>query len=142
PRTTLRDRPGVSGETVGPVSLVLLALCHRKGGRPGAVCESARTPGLYFAWRDSNWLRCLYMSSMAISSIPPAAQSAELGIQRGMSGLNRDAQVVADGNIASDTDALTGALVDSLEQKILVEASARMLSTVDKTLGTLIDVKA
>jgi hypothetical protein len=83
------------------------------------------------------------MSSMAISNIPSAMQSAELGIQRGMSGLNRDAQVVANGNIASDnTDAMTGALVDSLQQKLVVEASARMLSTVDKTLGTLIDVKA
>ena len=80
---------------------------------------------------------------MAISNIPSPMQSAELGIQRGMSGLNRDAQVVANGNIASDnTDAMTGALVDSLQQKLVVEASARMLSTVDKTLGTLIDVKA
>jgi hypothetical protein len=82
------------------------------------------------------------MSSMAISNIPSAMQSAELGIQRGMSGLNRDAQVVADGNIADNTDAMTGALVDSLQQKLVVEASARMLSTADKTLGTLIDVKA
>jgi hypothetical protein len=83
------------------------------------------------------------MSSMAISSVPGAMQSAELGIQRGLSGLNRDAQVVAGANVAADnTDAMTGALVDSLEQKLLVEASARMLSTVDQTLGTLIDVKA
>ncbi len=83
------------------------------------------------------------MSSMAISNIPSAMQSAELGIQRGMSGLNRDAQVVANGNMASDNiDAMTDALVDSLQQKLVVEASARMLSTADKTLGTLIDVKA
>jgi hypothetical protein len=70
-------------------------------------------------------------------------QSAELGIQRGLSGLNRDARTVANGvGGSTDTDGLTGALVDSLEQKLLVEASARMLSTVDETLGTLIDVKA
>ena len=37
---------------------------------------------------------------------------------------------------------IAGALVDSLQQRLLVEASARMLSTVDQTLGTLVDVKA
>ena len=82
------------------------------------------------------------MSSLSISNIPSAMQSAELGIQRGVSGLNRDAQVVANGSIVDDTGAAIGALVDSLEQKLAVEASARMLSTVDKTLGTLVDVKA
>jgi hypothetical protein len=30
----------------------------------------------------------------------------------------------------------------SLQQRLMVEASARMLSTVDQTLGTLVDVKA
>jgi hypothetical protein len=83
------------------------------------------------------------MSSLSINGIPGAMQSAQLGIQRGLSGLNRDAQTVANGvSPSTDTDTLTGALVDSLQQKLLVEASARMLSTVDKTLGTLIDVKA
>jgi hypothetical protein len=95
------------------------------------------------------------MSSLSINNIPGAMQSAQLGIQRGLSGLNRDAQVVANGlgggtngvtgdgvDASGDIGALTGALVDSLQQKLLVEASARMLSTVDETLGTLIDVKA
>jgi hypothetical protein len=93
------------------------------------------------------------MSSFSISNIPGAMQSAQLGIQRGLSGLNRDAQVVADGvgvngagatgaDASGDIGSLTGALVDALQQKLAVEASARMLSTVDKTLGTLIDVKA
>jgi hypothetical protein len=113
------------------------------------------------------------MSSLSINNIPGAMQSAQLGIQRGLSGLNLDAQVVANGlgggtngvtgaqrrespeapavrrwetgngvDASGDIGALTGALVDSLQQKLLVEASARMMSTVDKTLGTLIDVKA
>jgi hypothetical protein len=94
------------------------------------------------------------MSTFSINNIPGAMQSAELGIQRGLSGLNRDARVVANGggsssdvagsgiNASDDIDALTGALVDSLQQKLLVEASARMVSTGDETLGTLIDVKA
>jgi hypothetical protein len=84
------------------------------------------------------------MSTLPISSnIPSALTSAQLGIRRGLSGLDRDAQVVAGGDVASDaTDAVTGALIDSLQQRLLVEASARMLATVDQTLGSLVDVKA
>ena len=81
------------------------------------------------------------MSSVAaINSIPSAFQSAQSGISRGLAGIDRDAQAVANG-AAGDGD-VTGALVDSLQQRLLVEASARMLSTVDQTLGTLVDVKA
>jgi len=80
------------------------------------------------------------MSSLAaISNIPSAFQSAQSGIRRGLAGIDRDAQAVANG---ADVGDVTGALVDSLQQRLLVEASARMLSTVDQTLGTLVDVKA
>jgi hypothetical protein len=82
------------------------------------------------------------MSSLSISSIPGAWDSAQAGIQRGLSGLDRDAQAIANGSASGNTDAASGALVDSLQQRVAVEASARMLSTVDQTLGTLIDVKA
>jgi hypothetical protein len=82
------------------------------------------------------------MSSLAgISSIPSAFQSAQSGIRRGLAGIDRDAQAVANG-AAGDVGDVVGALVDSLQQRLLVEASARMLSTVDQTLGTLVDVKA
>ncbi len=84
------------------------------------------------------------MSSISsLADIPDALQSAQLGIRRGTNGLARDEQTVAD-SLASPTgtDSLTGALVDSLQQKLLVAASARMMSTADATLGTLIDIKA
>ena len=81
------------------------------------------------------------MSSLSISSIPNAFQSAQLGISRGLAGIDRDAQVVANG-VGGDVDAVAGALVDALQQRLLVESSVRMLSTVDQTLGTLVDVKA
>jgi hypothetical protein len=68
-------------------------------------------------------------------------QSAQLGIRRGLAGIDQDAQVVANG-VTGSIDAVVGALVDSLQQRLVVEASARMLSTVDRTLGTLVDVKA
>jgi hypothetical protein len=82
------------------------------------------------------------MSSFSIGALPSAVQSAQLGISRGMSGLDRDAQVVANGNLSSGGGSVTDALVDSLQQRNAVEASARMLSTADQTLGTLIDVTA
>jgi hypothetical protein len=84
------------------------------------------------------------MSSIpAFADLPGALQSAQLGISRGMNGLARDEHTVADSlDTPAGADSLPGALVDSLQQKLLVEASARMMSTVDQTLGTLIDVKA
>ena len=84
------------------------------------------------------------MSSIPpLADMPDALQSAQLGIRRGLNGLARDEQTVADSLAApGGTDSLTGALVDLLQQKLIVAASARMMSTVDDTLGTLIDIKA
>ena len=84
------------------------------------------------------------MSSLpTLAQIPSALQSAQLGISRGMNGLARDEQTVADSlSTPAGTDSLSGALVDSLQQQQLVEASARMMSTADQTLGTLLDIQA
>jgi hypothetical protein len=84
------------------------------------------------------------MSSFpTVADLPTALQSAQLGISRGLNGLARDEQAVADSIMTpTGTAAIPGALVDSLQQKLLVEASARMMSTADETLGTLIDVAA
>lgn len=82
------------------------------------------------------------MNALSFSSnIPDAAQSAQLGIARGIGGLNKDAQVVAQSVTESGGD-LTAALVDSLQQKVSVEASAKVLSVSDQMLGTLVDVLA
>jgi flagellar basal body rod protein FlgG len=75
------------------------------------------------------------------SNLPNAAQSAQLGIARGIGGLNQDAQVVAQSVTGSGGD-LTAALVDSLQQKLAVEASAKVLAVSDQMLGTLVDVMA
>ena len=80
------------------------------------------------------------MSALSLmSNLPDAAQSAQLGIARGLAGLNADAQVVAQSLTGSDP---TAALVDSLQQKLSVEASAKALSVSDQMLGTLIDIMA
>jgi hypothetical protein len=76
-----------------------------------------------------------------MSNIPDSAQSAQLGIARGIAGLNRDAQVVAQSVTGSGGD-LTAALVGSLQEKLSVEANARVLTVSDQMLGTLLDVMA
>jgi hypothetical protein len=80
----------------------------------------------------------------AIGTGSDAVQNAQLGINRGMANLDRDAQVIAQGSAAApdNGDGMIGALVDAQVQKLSVEASARALSIVDQTLGTLLDIKA
>jgi hypothetical protein len=78
----------------------------------------------------------------AIGSGSGAVQNAQLGISRGMANLSRDAQVIAQGSVADNGNAMTGALIDAQVQKLSVEASARVLSIADQTLGTLLDIKA
>lgn len=65
-----------------------------------------------------------------------AAQSAQLGISRGMSNVARDAQAVAGG-----ADPI-GPLVDASQQKLNVEANVKVLQIASETLGTLINVMA
>lgn len=82
------------------------------------------------------------MSSFSIiGSGSNAVQNAQLGISRGMANLSRDAQVVAQGTTVN-SDAMTGALVDAQQQKLAVEASARVLAVANQTLGALLDIKA
>lgn len=74
-------------------------------------------------------------------------QTALIGIDRGLAGLARDANQVAQALVPSpasgaSSDQLTNALVDSLQQRLLIAASADMLSSGNQALGTLIDVTA
>ncbi len=79
-----------------------------------------------------------------IGSGTSGIQSSELGIQRGLANVARDAQVVADASTAPDgagDDQMVGALLDARQQALNVEASARALSIQDRVLGSLIDIK-
>jgi hypothetical protein len=118
--------------------VLCLVDCSPKAER---ACDPLHSVEEYIAAHCFDPLGCELMSSLSISSIPDALQSAQLGIRRGLAGIDQDAQVVASG-VSSSVDAVAGALVDSLQQRLVVEASVRMLSTVDRTLGTLVDVKA
>jgi hypothetical protein len=65
-----------------------------------------------------------------------ALQYAQQGISRGMANVAQDAQAVAGG---ADP---TGPLVDASQQKLAVEANAKMLEIANQTMGTLIDMMA
>ncbi len=74
----------------------------------------------------------------------PALQSAVLGIQRGISQLNSDANTIArapiEGSVASPE--VVDALVGLTEDRLQVTASAKALKSVDDSLGSLLDVLA
>jgi len=67
--------------------------------------------------------------------------SAVTGINRGMDGIRRNSQTIAtQGASGSVSDeAVTGALVDLKTNSLQVEASAKVLSTQNEILGTLLD---
>lgn len=69
--------------------------------------------------------------------------SALAGINSGLANLAQDAQVVAQSVTPSANGmSLTHALVDSLDQRLAVEANAKVLATANQTLGSLIDTFA
>ena len=75
-----------------------------------------------------------------------ALQSARAGMLRGLRGLASHAQAIAHANVAVDgkdpADDLTRPLVAALQDRVLVQLSARVMRAADETLGTIIDVKA
>lgn len=83
------------------------------------------------------------MSSVSsIGGGSSAMQNAVQGIQRGIAKVNQDTSVIAESGVSGDTDSMTHALLDAHQQALNVQASARAFSIVDKTLGTLLDIKA
>lgn len=79
-----------------------------------------------------------------VGSFMSALESARIGIRRGLDGLAADAQKIAHANVdsANQVGDLSDALVQSLVDRIQVEASARVMNQVDQTIGSLLDVKA
>ena len=71
--------------------------------------------------------------------------SALQGIQRGLDGMRQNAADIASADqlnqAGQDTD-LVGALVDLNQNKVQVQASAKVVSALDEVVGTLIDTRA
>jgi hypothetical protein len=82
------------------------------------------------------------MSSLiSTGTLPGAIQSASAAINRGVTAVNRDAAAVASASVAEPGEVLP-ALIDSRQQQLYVQAAARLMSTADQMLGTLIDIHA
>ena len=75
-----------------------------------------------------------------MNSIPG---SAVAGINSGLASLATDAQLVAQSvSPQQDALALVNAIVNSLDARLSVEANAKVLSTANQTIGSLIDTFA
>ena len=71
--------------------------------------------------------------------------SAVQGIQRGLDGMRKNAAEIASAdqlNKAGDETDLVGSLVGMQENKIQVQASAKVVSALDEVIGSLIDTRA
>jgi hypothetical protein len=71
--------------------------------------------------------------------------SAVQGIQRGLDGMRKNAAEIASAdqlNQAGKETDLVGSLVDMQQNKVQVQASAKVVSTMDEVVGTLIDTRA
>lgn len=67
------------------------------------------------------------------------------GINRGLEGMRKNASEIASSDqlnkTGQETD-LAGSLVGLQQNKVQVQASAKVVSTVDEVLGTILDIRA
>lgn len=68
----------------------------------------------------------------------PALNSSLQGIQQGLHGLKKNASSIAGGDPGSVAEPLVG----MIENRLQVQASAKVAQTVSDTLGTLLDTMA
>ena len=76
--------------------------------------------------------------------IPSALSSALYGIQKGLTGIDKDAaQIASTGAFNSQNPAdFAQPLVDLQSNRLQVEMSAKVMKSLDETIGTLLDVRA
>lgn len=71
--------------------------------------------------------------------------SAVQGIQRGLDGMRKNAAEIASAdqlNQAGNETDLAGSMVEMNQNKVQVQASAKVVSALDEMVGTLIDTRA
>lgn len=78
----------------------------------------------------------------SISSLPGAFQSAATTINRAVAGASGDAATVASSSMGQDSGAMLTALIDAKQQLLYTQAGAKMMSTANEMLGTIIDISA
>jgi hypothetical protein len=77
----------------------------------------------------------------SIAAIPSARQSATSAIQRAGKAVDQDAAVVANSSAVESPDTLN-ALVDSRQQLLYTRAAAKIISTSDAMMQSLLDIRA
>ena len=78
-------------------------------------------------------------------SVLSVQSEAVQGIQRGLDGMRKNASEIASAdqlNKAGKDTSLVGSLVDLEQNKMQVQASAKVVSAVDEVLGSIIDLRA
>ena len=78
---------------------------------------------------------------MNISAPTSALTSGINGITQGLNNFRRDAATIAQGADSQPAD-ITSALVNIKLDSLQIQASSKVVETVDKTLGSLLDVLA
>jgi hypothetical protein len=78
----------------------------------------------------------------SIASLPGAFQSAATTINRAVSGASQDAAAVASSSVAQDPMQMLAALIDARRQLLYTQAGAKMMSTADAILGSIVDISA
>ena len=74
-----------------------------------------------------------------------ALNSAFTGIQKGLEGMRKSASDITRAGTTENglsAEGLTTAIVELKENQVQVQASAKVLKTVDETIGSLFDDKA
>ena len=82
------------------------------------------------------------MSTISSIGLTSAFQGAGTTISRAVAGATRDAAAVSSATGAQDPSAMLAALVDARQQLMYTQAGAKMKSTANAMLGSIIDISA
>jgi hypothetical protein len=77
--------------------------------------------------------------SLSIGSVPNIFQSASSAISRATTAMSNDAATVAS---AASVNEVLPAMIDARQQLLYTQAAAKMLSTANSMMGSLIDTHA
>jgi len=71
----------------------------------------------------------------------PAIQSGLSSVQSGLQNLNRDAATIASASTLQSNDNITEPLVNLINDKQQVQASAKIIETSNAMLGSILNIK-
>jgi alpha-D-ribose 1-methylphosphonate 5-triphosphate synthase subunit PhnG len=78
----------------------------------------------------------------SVAGLTNAFHGASATISRATAGASQDAAAIASANGMQDPSAMLAALVDARQQLLYTQAGAKMMSTANAMLGSIIDISA